>query len=130
MCLDIAAALAMCIPGRILTEMAATNLLRPNQQMTMPPGVLGGPQLHAPAFSQTLPGLQRLTQQTEEPSGTFPVTMAFLRLTSALLSGGLSASNLQVALSSFLIIHIPSFVVTAALARLPCSLHSDCMARL
>ncbi|KAK9842702.1 hypothetical protein WJX74_000856 [Apatococcus lobatus] len=94
-CLEIAAALARCIPGRIVTEMALTDLLQPGQGAMLPPGMLLE---HGPlsmAFGQGVPGLQRLTSNFEERVGTFPVTLAFLHLTSTLLDGGLSGDTLQ-----------------------------------
>ena len=96
LCLEIAAALALSIPGQIITKMASTHLLRPMQQAVMPFGGLGQTPRAALAFSQSMPGLQQLIQQLEEPSGTFPVTKAFLQLTRNLLDAGLGDPTLQV----------------------------------
>ena len=95
MCLDIAAALAVCIPGRILTELAATDLLQPGQGAMLPPTLLEPHMPSAAAFSQSMPSLQRLTACYEERVGSFPVTLAFLHLTSSLLDGGLADDTLQ-----------------------------------
>lgn len=95
-CLEIAAGLAMCIPGRILTELARTDLLHPGQGPMLPTGMLLERPPSALAFSQGIPGLQQLAAQHEERQATFPVTSAFLHLTSTLLDGGLSDETLQV----------------------------------
>ena len=96
LCLEIAAALAVCIPGRILTEMAATDLLQPGQGAILLPIMLEPLMPSAAAFSQSMPILQRLTAHHEERVGSFLVTMAFLHLTSSLLDGGLADDTLQV----------------------------------
>ena len=80
----------------MLTEMASTHLLVPAPPGPVPFGVHGQSVPQAFAFSQGVLGLQQLTQQLEEPFGTFPVTKAFLRLTSNLLDAGLSDTSLQV----------------------------------
>ncbi len=66
------------------------------QQNAMPFGMHRHSMAPEYAFSQGVPGLQQLTQQLEEPSGTFPATRAFLQLTSNLLDAGLADSTLQV----------------------------------
>ena len=95
MCLEIAAGLAMCIPGRVLTELASTALLHPGQGAMLPTGMLLERTPSMLAFSQGVPGLQQLAAHHEERQATFPVTLAFLHLTSTLLDGGLSDETLQ-----------------------------------
>ena len=90
-CLHLASNLARAYPGRVAQALAATQLLQPPQ----PAGGLGGGPL-----AYALPRLFAL-QQRESRLGRFPVLMAFLTLTRALILGGIVTGVVQVKLLSY-----------------------------
>ena len=95
-CLHLASNLARAYPGRVAQALAATQLLQPPQQAGGRPGLGGGPLAYA------LPRLSTL-QQRESRLGRFPVLMAFLTLTQALILGGVVTGVVQVELLSYLL---------------------------
>ena len=90
-CLHLASNLARAYPGRVAQALAATQLLQPPQQAGGRLGLGGGPLAYA------LPCLFAL-QQRESRLGHFPVLMAFLTLTRALILGGIVTGVVQVKL--------------------------------
>ena len=110
-CLDIAAALAINMPGHVLVELSATRLLVPLQ----PGPLLADYQSCSDSLLEAdIPGLQHLQQTTEAAAGSFPITMGFTTMLHALLVTGMCDSTLQVRLCSHLPVRPCSDSLSAA----------------